>query len=340
MSLAYVTIPGSAVKAQSRSLLITKDDQHLGSIEIVHLSGLIVVGRVAITTPALYLLLGYDVPVVIVSRSGRVRGRVVPFRSNSVRARLAQACLLQDEPPKLIVARRIVCSKVDAMRSVLARYARNDSSAFPQAARLALDRAARAASKANSRATLLGIEGSATAAYWNAFSRLNKSELAFHGRSRRPPADPVNALLSFGYALLLSEWTVAIEALGLDPYVSVYHEISDRRPGLALDLMEPFRHAVVDRLVLRLINRRQVTIDHFLQRSGGWWLRRSALRPFITAFEEAMSLPADECLLPRHSRGSKPTVRQAITHRAADFKSWLLRVDSAKKPDMAVHRAA
>lgn len=335
-----MTIPGSAVKACGRSLLVTKDDQQLGSIEIIHLSGLVVVGRVSITTPALYLLLEHRIPVILVGRSGRVRGRVCPFENASVRARLAQGWLIHDEQRRVTVARRIVCSKVDAMRSVLARYARNDAAAFPQSTRLALDRAAAGASNATSRHVLLGIEGSASAAYWGAFSNLNRSSLPFRGRSRRPPGDPVNALLSFGYALLLSEWTVALEALGLDPYVSFYHEVSERRPGLALDLMEPFRHAVVDRLVLRLINRRQITISHVMERNGGWWLRRAALRPFISAFEEAMALPADACLRSRHSDVAEQSVREALAHRAAEFKSWLLRTDTLEQAQVFEGRAA
>ncbi len=327
MPVAYVTTPGAAVKADAMSLLLTRDDQTLASIELIHLDALVVIGRIAVTTPAIYLLLKHETPLVLMSRNGRIRGRLAPFLTPSVNRRLAQAALLTDHARRLPLARRIVSSKIQAMRRVLIRYAANHPDALPSQHLATLDRAHDAAEQAASIKSLLGHEGTATAAYWRAFARMNRSDLEFRGRSRRPPADPVNALLSFTYALLLAQFTVALEAASLDPYIGIYHETNNRRPALALDLMEPFRHAVADRLALRLINRKQLTAEHFRSRNAGWWLTRPALRILLPAFEEILAEKPDQCLVPRTETDKIHTVRQAIQRRVDLLARWLTRDD-------------
>jgi CRISPR-associated protein Cas1 len=138
---------------------------------------------------------------------------------------------------------------------------------------------------------LRGLEGMAAREYFGAFDRFIKVEepqLRFGGRSRRPPADPVNALLSFGYGLLLRDCASALAGVGLDPAIGFLHEDRPGRLGLALDVMEELRCPVVDRLVIALLNRKQMGASHFrVLESGSWEMTDEGRRTFITAYQRA-----------------------------------------------------
>jgi CRISPR-associated protein Cas1 len=145
---------------------------------------------------------------------------------------------------------------------------------------------------------LLGIEGTAAKAYWSAFRNLNTSTLPFDGRRSRPPADAVNALLSFGYTTLASEIVSVLHAAGLDPCIGYYHRVHRGRPSLALDVMEPLRHQVIDRLVLSALNNGRFQEADFIHAPrGGIWLSPRARAVFLEMYENAMlATPLPEVL--------------------------------------------
>jgi len=149
--------------------------------------------------------------------------------------------------------------------------------------------------RAPSLEVLLGIEGTAAGRYYQHFSDMLRSGddpalgFDFATRNRRPPKDPVNALLSFAYAMLTREWTVALTAVGLDPYRGFYHQPRFGRPALALDMMEPFRPLVADSVVLTAINNGEVQPDDFIRAAGGCNLTESGRKKFIAAFERRMN---------------------------------------------------
>jgi len=140
--------------------------------------------------------------------------------------------------------------------------------------------------------TILGVEGRATVLYFNALKQMFRQGLKFSGRNRRPPKDPVNALLSFGYVLVGNEIQSLLDAIGFDPYIGYLHGIDYGRPSLALDLLEEFRHPLIDRLVLLLANRRILNPEDFEQRSeGGVFLRKRSQKTFFVHYEKAMTQP-------------------------------------------------
>ena len=136
---------------------------------------------------------------------------------------------------------------------------------------------------------LLGIEGNASAAYFGSFGFMLKEEMGFdfQRRSRRPPADPTNALLSFAYSLLTADISSAIQVVGLDPYVGYFHQLKYGKPCLALDLMEEFRSIIADSVVITLINNRRIKPGDFTQSHGGWYLKDHSRKTFYASLRDA-----------------------------------------------------
>src|SRR5262249_50396885 len=154
-----------------------------------------------------------------------------------------------------------------------------------------LERLRDAIPTAESLETLRGLEGAAARNYFAGFALACRTELQFEGRRRRPPTDPVNALLSFGYTLVGAELTNLLDAMGYDPYIGFYHQLDYGRPSLALDLLEEFRVPAVDRLVLNLVNLRTLQASDFSadEESGGLRLDRKALGKFFRAYESHLN---------------------------------------------------
>jgi len=295
MPFAYVTEPGAVVRRRGRTLLIEKHGQRLAEWELVRLQALILVGGVQLTTPAIKALLQAGVETAFVSARGKLIGQLTPPKSGNVALRLAQYALAHRPEQRLELARRVVQEKIAAMAEVLQRYADNYPELPLDQPRRRLRRAARTTAAALGLATLRGIEGAAAACYWKAFTLLNRSPLKFEGRKARPPADPINALLSLGYVLLVNEIWSTLDAMGFDPFLGFYHDLRPNRPSLALDLVEPFRHRLIDRMVLRSVNLGRFQADDFHTGSkGGVLLNRRAWKTFVADYERTLqALAAD-----------------------------------------------
>jgi CRISPR-associated protein Cas1 len=221
--------------------------------------------------------------------------------------------MISDKSVCLVIARKIVMGKLTNMKVVVQRRARKrKEERLRVAARRITDRIKSAAS-AGSMDELLGIEGSGTRDYFDVFDLLlNKnSEFTFDKRTRRPPKDPVNSLLSFVYTILASEMVSAIQTVGLDPYFGFYHQLRYGRPCLALDLMEEFRTSIGDLVVLSLINRRQITESDFYESSGGWFLKNDAKKTFYAEYERRKNEKLTHAVF-----GYKVTYRQAMELQA------------------------
>jgi CRISPR-associated protein Cas1 len=319
MPMAYVTIPGAAVKLRGESLIVEADDREVAAIELTHLEGLVAVGRVAITSPALHALLERVIPVAMMTASGRLRGRLVPSAAASVDARLGQFAVLACEALRLAAARRVVRRKLEAMDACIGRWLSNHPDARLRATRSQLQRHAESVQAASTPEGLLGVEGSAARLYWSGFALMNGSDLPFGGRLSRPPGDAVNAMLSLGYTLLANEIAGVLDAAGLDPCIGYYHVPKPGRPSLALDVMEPFRHAVIDRAVLAAINLRRFRPADFSppeKTETGWRLSAEALKRFLEVYEEAMLTKAEASMLDAPD-GSPPPRQAAVSCRDA-----------------------
>ncbi len=289
MPVAYVTEPGATIQKSGRSLRVVKEGQVLAEWELIHLQSLVLIGPINMTTPAMTALLEAGVETAFLRSDGRLIGQLTPPKAGNVNLRMAQYRLSLDPAARLVHARAIVDAKIAAMLDVLSRYADNYPELALEEPRRRLKETRAAAAQADAIPRLMGFEGQAAAVYWGAFALLNRSGLPFDGRSARPPRDPVNTLLSFGYVMLANEIWSLLDAMGFDPYLGLYHETTTNRPSLALDLMEPLRHSLVDRMVLRCINLGQFKAADFTPaEQGGYHLSRDALRRFIGEYERAM----------------------------------------------------
>ena len=267
MDTVYILEPGSYLRREGSSLKVLKDGGIIDQIPVDGLKRLMLVGYVSLSGAVLDFLIKNRVETVFVTPTGRFRARLVLDEHRHVTLRIAQYHKLSDKIFALKTAGRIVRGKIVNMYRLLLLRARQyqDESLRNAAARLR----AMETNVLNPQNfdVLRGMEGAATRIYYSAFRSLIRNEsFIFNGRNRRPPLDPVNAMLSFVYTLLTNEVLSAIKAYGLDPYLGSLHEVSYGRPLLACDLVEEYRCFLGDRLVLGLINRKVVKTDDFIFR--------------------------------------------------------------------------
>lgn len=290
----YVQAHSAKVSKKGETLVVTIDDTKVASGRLLEISQLVLMGNVYVTTPTLHELMRRDIPITWHSFGGWFLGHTVGTGHKNVELRTAQFRASFDEQACLALARGLVSAKILNCRTLLRRNWRGEGA--PDELIAALKRDAEAARRANRLDTLLGIEGSAAARYFGAFSHTIKREadtetfaFDFQRRNRRPPTDPVNALLSYAYALLVRTWTVALSAVGLDPYRGFYHQPRYGRPALALDLMEPFRPLLADSSVLTAINNGEVRPTDFISAAGSVALTPEGRKRFIAAFERRLA---------------------------------------------------
>lgn len=272
----YVMTQGSYLHLDSDTVRVEVERDTRLRVPLLQLGGIVTFGNVLVS-PALIGRCAEDGrAVTMLDYNGRFLARMVGPTGGNVLLRRAQHAALSDPEASLTIARCVVAGKLQNSRQVLLRGAREIkdeifSGSLGAAARL-LGESIVKARDAMDADVLRGIEGSAARAYFEVFDsliRVEREAFRMTERNRRPPLDRINALLSFCYALLLTDCTTALEGVGLDPQVGYLHTLRPGRPALALDLMEELRPAVADRLALSLINRRQLGPDDFEQRPGG-----------------------------------------------------------------------
>lgn len=299
MATLYVTEQGARIEKEYRRVLVTKHDEVLLAVPLARLTEVVLVGRTGVTTPALLMLLDAGIPLSFVTRTGKLRGRLSPPSAKNLPLRHAQYDRARDPEFCLTVSRSIVDGKLRNSRALAHRLRRS----HPQVAARWLERieqAIDALAGASDLDTVRGIEGSAAKAYFGVFREALRPEMAFEKRTRRPPRDPANALLSFGYTLLTQNLMTACEVVGLDPYDGFFHADKYGRPALALDLVEEFRGPVVDSVVRLVINKRMIEPDDFEPgHKGGTYLRDRAMTTFLRQYSHRLNTAI---LHPRYGR--------------------------------------
>jgi CRISPR-associated protein Cas1 len=292
MAVVYVREQGASVRKRGgRMVVMSKDRILLMEIPMRQLTAVAVFGGVQLTTQAMTEFLDAGVSVALFTRSGRLKGHVVPAESKNVSLRLRQVEAHLSEGRSLELARGIVRVKVANQLAMIETQRSNYGSANEALGMAAEDvrRLLPPIRDCQDLDSLRGYEGAAAAAYFRAFGAMNRSALPFEGRSRYPPKDPVNAMLSFGYMLALGEIRGLVEAAGLDPHIGFLHREQYGRPSLALDLLEPYR-AGVDRMVLRCVNNRVFQAGDFGvtmggPRDGAVTLMPEALKRYLLEYE-------------------------------------------------------
>jgi CRISPR-associated endonuclease Cas1/CRISPR-associated protein Cas4 len=286
----HVEQRGAKLTKQGGEIVVKVDGKAVERVRIRDTSAVVVSGAVSITSPLLQALIEANVPLSLHRWSGQHVGDVVPVGGHHALGRVAQHEVVGHRGRSLAIARCMVAGKIHNQRVLLRRNVKGDRTDLLRR----MKDARQGALAAGAAVTLLGYEGTAAKNYFGSFARmLGQEELAerfeANGRNRRPPRDPVNALLSFAYAMLARECTTVLHRVGLDPFVGVYHRLRPGRAALALDLMEEFRPIIADSVVLRVVNTGVVQPDDFLERSTGVRLRDAGRRKFIRAFEERMA---------------------------------------------------
>ena len=288
MSTLYVTHQDTIVRKTDERLKVTQKTETLLDVPMLKVSEVVVFGRVMVTAATLQALLDRHITVCYLSEHGRYLGRIEPALSKNALLRSAQYRAAFDPARTLALARQIVRGKLANMRVLLQRANRDtDNAMVAQAIDQLKERLATVAAVGGLE-QLRGLEGAGSAVYFGVFDHLLKpSGMRFAKRVRRPPTDPVNALLSFGYALLANDIHSAVNTVGFDPYQGYLHVEHYGRPSLALDLMEEFRPLIVDSVVLLCINKRIIDPEDFTVELGNVYrLTDAARRKFLMQYEE------------------------------------------------------
>jgi CRISP-associated protein Cas1 len=281
----YVQEHSARIGLRGDCLVVKRLEGDDREVKLYDTSQVSVFGNAQLTTQAMRRLMQEGISVSFFSTGGKLLGRATGLGSNNVELRVAQYAAARDPSFCVEISRKLVVSKIRNCRTFLRR---NHEELNPGTLD-GLKQLARKASEAEALDSLLGIEGSAARLYFSEFAGLfspkEKPGFDFHGRNRRPPRDPVNAMLSFAYALLTKDLVNAVACTGLDPLLGYYHQPRFGRPALALDLMEEFRPLVADSVVVAAVNNGILQAQDFHQTPAGVSIKAPARKRFIEAYE-------------------------------------------------------
>src|SRR5579883_500139 len=287
----YLDTQGLRVGKSGCVLQVKEKEALRQEIRINEICQLNLMGNIQVTTQAVQALCSAEIPVCYFSQGGWFYGITTALTTKNVFLRQAQFRLAAEPWFCLRLARKLVAGKIRNGRVMLMRN-------HQEPPKMAIDhmrQMAERSERARSLEELLGLEGNAARLYFESFAGMLKQEgqektlsFDFDGRSRRPPLDPVNALLSLGYSLLSKDLTVACAAVGFDPMMGFYHQPRFGRPALALDLMEPFRPLIAESAVISAINTRMITARDFIKAGNAVALKPAARRAFYQAYEARM----------------------------------------------------
>jgi CRISPR-associated endonuclease Cas1/CRISPR-associated protein Cas4 len=290
----YVQANKASVRKDGETIAIEMDAQPTVRARLQEISQVVLMGNIYMTTPTLHELLRREIPITWHSYGGWFLGHGIGVGHKNIELRTAQFRASFDEQTCLFLSKSLVRAKVQNCRTILRRNWKGETD--PERLLAEFRRDIDQVTRVTSLPEILGVEGNAAARYFRAFSNLIKCGDAGDGfafdftrRNRRPPADPVNALLSFAYSLLARTWAVTLSAVGFDVYCGFYHQPRYGRPALALDMMEPFRPIIADSVVFTAINNGEVRPTDFVSAAGGVNLTEEGRKRFIGTYERRLS---------------------------------------------------
>lgn len=290
MATLYLTEQGSKLGKKSRRLIVEKDNKTLLEVPEFKVDRVLIFGNVQITTQAIAFLLGNGIEASFLTMQGRLKGRLSPIESKNVFLRLKQYERYHDNNFRLKIARSIIRAKISNSRTILLRFARNHPEIDLKESKKRLDDCKKNIESKETIKSLMGVEGIAASIYFRAYGRMFRRGLQFEKRQRRPARDPVNALLSFGYMIITNEMLSIVCAIGFEPYIGYLHGVDYGRPSLALDMVEEFRHSIIDRFTLYLVNNQILKEDDFEDKDDeGIFLKDEPKKVYFTQFEKFMN---------------------------------------------------
>ena len=317
MRTLYILQQGCYLSLKHEHVIIEKGEEILQEVQLPLLEQILIFGNSLVTTPLIRTCLQRDIQVAYLSQAGHCFGRVVPVERGY--RHLARYQLRKSARARFDVAKQIVWAKLKNSRVLLQRQRRRLGLDKLEDVLESLNKLASQTLSANSIEQLLGFEGAGSASYFSILDDcISNSKFSFKGRTKRPPKDPVNALLSFGYQLLWNHVLALIELQGLDPYEACLHRGNERHAALASDLIEEFRAPIIDSLALYLVNRSVVDFDlDFEDNNGGCYLNEAGRKKFLKAFLKRMEeqVHSDAC-------GKEPRWSY-LTRQVKRYKTWV-----------------
>jgi CRISPR-associated protein Cas1 len=289
----YVLEHGARLRCEDERLLVYRDDVELLSLPAFKVDQVVVFSHCQITLPAMKFCLMHDIPIILLSSRGRYYGAIESTANDNVLLQRDQFLRLEEADFCLALARELVRGKILNCRTLLQRRQRRQPTPSVQEPIEALARIESNLDQATTLDELRGYEGAAAAAYFRALPHCFKLDWGFRERTRRPPRDPINALLSFGYTLLFYNLYALVRAHGLSPHVGYLHALGHGHPALCSDLIEEFRAPLIDSLVIETVNEGRFRQDEFhYEATGaerGCFLGDDGCRRFLRAFEARMN---------------------------------------------------
>jgi CRISPR-associated protein Cas1 len=295
LNTLFVTLDGTYLKKDGAAVAVKLGKETKLRVPLHNLEGIVTMGWDIGCSPQLMAGCAESgVSLSFLNPYGKFMAAVIGKQSGNVLLRREQYRRADDEPAAVAIARNVIAAKLVNCRAVMRRALRDHHSesgnSTLKSAVTWFDNRIAAVQRASTLDSVRGIEGDAAATYFGAFPKLltgHDPEIAIKGRTKRPPMDPVNALLSFLYAILGHDCRSACEACGLDPQVGFLHRDRPGRASLALDLMEELRPVIADRVALTLINRRQLTAKDFISKeTGGFEMKEAARKTVLAAYQE------------------------------------------------------
>ena len=299
-------------------------------MQAVKVEQVVVLGNINLTTPVINYLLQEGIDCVFCNSYGKYHGRLLSNESKYGLLRQSQMETISDTHRKLAIAKEIVRGKFLNQRTLLMRYRRdNDISSLDTAIRTFED-GLNKLEKVADIGTLLGVEGNTAARYFAAFKEILKKDMGFTARVRRPPTDPVNSMLSFGYTLLAYNMQSAVSIVGLDPFLGCLHVTEYSRPSLVLDLVEEFRSIIVDSVVLRIVNNNILTEADFERPANKEQmvaLTQEAIKKFVHHYEERV-----QTVIQHPVTGHQVNYRRCFELQARQVGRVFLKQEATYKP--------
>jgi CRISPR-associated protein Cas1 len=288
MGTVYITQNDAFIGKTDERLTVKADRKQILDVPLIKIDGVVILGRATLSPAAVIELLERKIPLSFMTSTGRYLGRLEPELTKNIFVRAAQWKAAGESEQAVHIVQGVIRGKLKNYRNTLLRHAREHADTGLQTAIARIEQSIQAIDRTRSIDSLRGLEGNGSAAYFAVFDRLIRaSGFSFNVRNRRPPLDPINSLLSFGYALLRHDIQGALNIVGFDPYLGYLHVERYGRPSLALDLMEEFRPLVVDAVVLSAVNKRSLFSHDFLSEplGGAVSLTDEGRRSFLRLYE-------------------------------------------------------
>ena len=316
----FVAAAGSRIRIGEGRVVVERDEQELLDVPAGLVARIVCFGSVGVTAGLRNWALSSGVELAFCSQHGRYLGQVISGHTNRIE-RLRNQLTAADTPQRsLPLARQLVEAKIRKQAVLMRRMMRKDTARELAESVEMMERYANMLADAGSREEIMGLEGAAARAYFQAWTACVNPEFGFTGRNRRPPLDVVNSALSFGYAILLSEGVSTLVATGLDPGIGFLHADHEGRPSLALDLIEEFRPLIVDQIVMEALRRHRLKPDHGRRddHRGGVLLTAAGREVIVDAYEHRML---------QMTRGALPsfagTLRRHLYRQAQVLAAWV-----------------